>query len=56
MKKKKLKISEKESNEIEDWNPLEGHGILPDGISLTQNIGCAGGKRSKSDSKKEDKN
>lgn len=28
----------------EEWDLSEGMGILPDDISLTQNIGCAGGK------------
>lgn len=52
MKKKKLKIPESEVSGLEEWNPLEGHGILPKDISLTQNIGCAAGKSTKSPSEK----
>ncbi|MDX5337388.1 MAG: hypothetical protein LPK25_00060 [Cyclobacteriaceae bacterium] len=56
MKKKKRDITEKETSSQEEWNPLAGHGILPDGVSLTQNIGCAGGKNPKSNSNKKDNN
>lgn len=54
MKNKKAKIPENEAHELEEWNPLEGHGIFPNGVSLTQNIGCAGGKNPKTNSKKKD--
>jgi hypothetical protein len=31
----------------EEWDLSEGFGILPKDISLTQNIGCVGGKSKK---------
>jgi hypothetical protein len=37
----------KNQETAEEWDISEGMGILPDGISLTQNIGCVGGKTSK---------
>jgi hypothetical protein len=30
-----------------EWDLSEGFGIFPEGISLTQNIGCVGGKSKK---------
>ncbi|WP_169719248.1 hypothetical protein [Algoriphagus mannitolivorans] len=56
MKKKKLKTPENEASGWEEWNPIEGHGIIPDDVSLTQNIGCAGGKGPKSSKEKKDNN
>lgn len=32
----------------EEWDLSEGMSILPDNVSLTQNIGCVGGKPKKS--------
>jgi hypothetical protein len=31
----------------EEWDLSEGMGILPDDVSLTQNIGCVGGGNKK---------
>jgi hypothetical protein len=42
MKKKKP-----EKQQPEEWDLSEGMGILPSEISLTQNIGCVGGKPKK---------
>ena len=36
-----------EESEAEEWDLSQGMGILPDDISLTQNIGCVGGKNKK---------
>jgi len=33
-----------EQEEASEWDLSEGMGILPDDISLTQNIGCVGSK------------
>lgn len=43
MKKKKIDLEE-----ATDWDLREGMGILPNDIPLTQNVGCVGGKSSKS--------
>ena len=51
MKKGKQKSKKKPNEEVyaEDWDLENGMGILPEDISLTQNIGCVGGgKKSKS--------
>lgn len=42
MKKKKI-----EPEEASEWDLSQGMGILPDDVSLTQNIGCVGGKPAK---------
>jgi hypothetical protein len=42
--KSKLKTQEPEA---EEWDLSQGMGILPDDISLTQNIGCVSGKSKK---------
>lgn len=41
----------------EEWDLSEGMGILPEGISLTQNIGCVGSsvKKNKSSKPKKEK-
>lgn len=31
----------------EEWDFSEGMGIIPEGVSLTQNIGCVGGSAKK---------
>ena len=31
----------------EEWDPREGMGILPEGMALTQNIGCVGKPKDK---------
>ena len=41
MKKKK------KQDVAQEWDLSQGMGILPEGIALTQNIGCVGGKLSK---------
>ncbi len=41
MKKKK------NQEPAEEWDIGQGMGILPDDVSLTQNIGCVGGKTPK---------
>lgn len=43
MKKKKIT----QEPVVEEWDFSEGFGILPTDISLTQNIGCVGGKSKK---------
>ena len=43
---KNNKPTEKETEE-EEWDLSQGMGILPDDISLTQNIGCVGGRSKK---------
>jgi hypothetical protein len=45
MKKKKLP----EEPVASEWDFSEGFGILPTDVSLTQNIGCVGGKGKKPD-------
>ncbi len=40
----KLKGQESEADE---WDLSQGMGILPNDLSLTQNIGCVGGKSKK---------
>lgn len=48
MKSKLEKPKEKrEESEAEEWDLSQGMGILPDNVSLTQNIGCVGGKNKK---------
>lgn len=42
--KPKSKTQESEAGE---WDLSQGMGIFPDDISLTQNIGCVGGKSKK---------
>ena len=37
----------KKQEAAEEWDLSNGMGIFPDDISLTQNIGCVGGKTSK---------
>lgn len=44
MKNTKPKKTTHKEIEAEDWDISKGMGILPDDISFTQNIGCAGGK------------
>lgn len=48
MKKKKLP----EEPMATEWDLSEGFGILPNDVSLTQNIGCVGGKSKKPDPSK----
>lgn len=36
-----------QESEAEEWDLSQGMGIFPDDISLTQNIGCVGGKNKK---------
>lgn len=45
-KPEKLKLKGQEK-EAEEWDLSQGMGILPDDISLTQNIGCVGSKSKK---------
>lgn len=45
----------KKQEAAEEWDLSEGMGILPDDISLTQNIGCVGGKTSKQKQDKKEK-
>ncbi|WP_111320801.1 hypothetical protein [Algoriphagus chordae] len=46
---KSKKQPEKEVEiEAEEWDLSAGMGILPSDVSLTQNIGCVGGKAKKS--------
>lgn len=47
MKNTKPKKTTHKEIEAEDWDISKGMGILPDDISFTQNIGCAGGKSKK---------
>jgi hypothetical protein len=37
--------SKTQESEAEEWDLSQGMGILPDGIPLTQNIGCVGSKK-----------
>lgn len=37
----------------EDWDFTEGFGGIPEDVSLTKNIGCAGGNSKKSKEKDE---
>jgi len=46
---KSQKKTKPEQEEATDWDLSEGMGVLPDDISLTQNIGCVGGKPAKGD-------
>jgi hypothetical protein len=50
--KKQSKTPKSESPEIQEWDLSQSFGILPDDISLTQNIGCVGGKKKKEPSSK----
>lgn len=54
MKKEKQKSKEKNNGETyaEDWDLENGMGILPEDISLTQNIGCVGGRKKPTAKKK----
>lgn len=54
--KKKSKTPKPETPEIQDWDLTQSLGIFPDDISLTQNIGCVGGKKKKESPTKPDKN
>ncbi|WP_338224654.1 hypothetical protein [Algoriphagus confluentis] len=45
--KSKEKLPKLPIPDTEEWDPREGMGILPEGISLTQNIGCVGKPRNK---------
>lgn len=48
MKSKSEKQKSKtQEPEAEEWDLSQGMGILPDDISLTQNIGCVSGKSKK---------
>jgi hypothetical protein len=42
--KPKNPIPQKREEQAEEWDLSQGMGILPPGISLTQNIGCVGSK------------
>ena len=42
-----MKKSKKQPKTAEEWDLSQGMGILPDDISLTQNIGCVGDKSTK---------
>jgi plastocyanin domain-containing protein len=53
--KKQPKAPKPESPEIQEWDLSQQHGIFPDDISLTQNIGCVGGKKKKESSSKPNK-
>ncbi len=53
--KKKPNSSKPIPIEIEEWDLTQQFGILPDDISLTQNIGCVGGKKKKDSSPKPEK-
>ncbi|MEB2773698.1 hypothetical protein SYJ56_00170 [Algoriphagus sp. D3-2-R+10] len=44
---KNSKSKKPTESEAEEWDLSEGMGILPEDISLTQNIGCVGGKTKK---------
>jgi hypothetical protein len=48
--KKENKTSKPESEEIQEWDLTQEFGIFPKDISLTQNIGCVGGKNKKGSS------
>ena len=49
MKNNKSKKKPGKEIEAEEWDFSEGMGILPENISLTQNIGCVSGKTKKPD-------
>jgi plastocyanin domain-containing protein len=53
--KKKPESLKPESLEIQEWDLSHSFGILPNDISLTQNIGCVGGKKKKESSPKPNK-
>jgi len=53
--KKERKTPKPESTEIQEWDLSQPFGIFPDDISLTQNIGCVGGKKKKEPSVKPNK-
>jgi hypothetical protein len=53
--KKESKTPKPESTEIQEWDLSQPFGIFPDDISLTQNIGCVGGKKKKEPSVKPNK-
>jgi hypothetical protein len=50
--KKRTKTPKPDSLEIQEWDLSHHFGIFPNDISLTQNIGCAGGKKKKESSPK----
>ncbi len=50
--KKESKNAKPGSPEIQEWDLNQSLGIFPDDISLTQNIGCVGGKKKKEPSSK----
>lgn len=58
MKKGKHKPKKKPIEEAyaEDWDLENGMGILPEDISLTQNIGCVGGRKKSKSNKKSNSN
>ena len=45
--KPKVKPTKVLDQELEEWDPREGMGILPEGIALTQNVGCVGKPKDK---------
>jgi hypothetical protein len=53
--KKKPDSPKTESLEIQEWDLSQPFGIFPNDISLTQNIGCAGGKKKKESAQKPNK-
>jgi len=53
--KKSNKTPKPESDAIQEWDLNQKFGIFPDDISLTQNIGCVGGKKKKEPSPKANK-
>lgn len=42
-----MKKPKKQLKEVEEWDLSQGMGILPDEVSLTQNIGCVGDRKAK---------
>lgn len=40
--KSKEKLPIEPDEDAQEWDPRTGMGILPEGIALTQNIGCVG--------------
>jgi hypothetical protein len=54
--KKNSKPTTPKQPEIQEWDLDQSFGIMPDDISLTQNIGCVGGKKRKETPKKAQKN
>ena len=56
MKKKKSQTPKPNPEDFEEFDPREGFGIFPDDVSLTQNIGCVGGKKPKEKTKNNSSN